>query len=67
MKNYMRFKVGDVVKILHSHSDDKGKIGKIVEVRPSFCKIEIEGYPKPRNHTYGQFEKLEDIKDDIQE
>lgn len=59
MKNYKLFNVGDVVEILHSHSDDKGKIGKIVEVRPSFCKIEIEGYPKPKNHTYGQFKKIQ--------
>ena len=58
MKNYKLFNVGDVVEILHSHSDDKGKIGTIVEVRPSFCKIEIEGYPKPKNHTYGQFKKV---------
>ena len=59
MKNYKLFNVGDVVEILHSHSDDKGKIGKIVEVRPSFCKIEIEGYSKPKNHTYGQFKKIQ--------
>lgn len=52
------YNIGDVVEILHSHSDDKGKIGTIVEVRPSFCKIEIEGYPKPKNHTYGQFKKI---------
>lgn len=59
MKNYKLYNVGDVVEIIHSHSSDKGKIGTIVEVRPSFCKIEIEGYNKPLNHTYGQFKKLE--------
>lgn len=58
MKNYKLFNVGDIVEIIHSHSDDLGKTGKIVEVRPSFCKIEIEGYNKPRNHTYGQFKKI---------
>lgn len=60
----MKYKVGDVVKILHSHSDDIGKVGKIVEVRCSFCKIEIEGYPKPRNHTYGQFKKIDEIENE---
>lgn len=69
MKNFERFKVGDKVQIVFSHSDDKDKIGTIVEVRPSFCKIEVEGYKKPRNHTYGQFKLVEDdhitlIKDD---
>ena len=59
MKNYKLFNVGDVVEILQSHSDDKGKIGKSVEVRPSVCKIEIEGYSKPKNHTYGQFKKIQ--------
>lgn len=60
MKNFERFKVGDKVQIVFSHSDDKGKIGTIVEVRPSFCKIEIEGYKKPKNHCYKQFIKIED-------
>lgn len=60
MKNYMKYKEGDVVKIIHSHSDDIGKTGIIREVRCSFCKIEIEGYPKLRNHCYGQFVKVED-------
>ena len=60
MKNYKLWNVGDVVEIVHSHSDDLHKTGIIREVRPSFCKIEIEGYPKLRNHTYGQFRKLED-------
>lgn len=58
MKNYKQYNVGDEVIILHSHSDDKGKTGTIVEVRHSFCKINIPGYPKPRNHTYGQFKKI---------
>lgn len=61
MKNYLKFKVGDEVKIIFSHSDDLNKTGIIVEVRPSFCKIEIEGYPKPRNHTYGQFKKVSEL------
>lgn len=56
-KNYKNWNVGDRVQIVFSHSDDKGKIGTIVEVRPSFCKIEVEGYNKPRNHTYEQFKK----------
>lgn len=60
----MKYKVGDVVKILHSHSDDIGKIGIIREVRCSFCKIEIEGYPKLRNHTYGQFKKIDEIENE---
>lgn len=59
-KNYKNWNVGDKVKIIFSHSDDLGKEGVIVEVRPSFCKIEIEGYSKPRNHCYGQFKKIED-------
>ena len=58
-KNYKNWNVGDKVQIVFSHSDDKGKVGIIREVRPSFCKIEIEGYPKLRNHTYGQFKKVE--------
>ena len=57
-KNYKLWNVGDRVKIIRSHSDDLGKEGIIVEVRPSFCKIEIEGYQKPKNHTYGQFERV---------
>lgn len=61
MKHYKLFNVGDVVKILHSHSDDLNKIGTIVEVRSSFCKIQIDGYPKPRNHTYGQFKKVDEL------
>ncbi len=61
MKHYKLFNIGDVVKILHSHSDDLNKIGTIVEVRPSFCKIQIDGYPKPRNHTYGQFKKVDEL------
>lgn len=64
MRNYMKYKVGDVVKILHSHSDDIGKTGIIREVRCSFCKIEIEGYPKLRNHTYGQFKKIDEIENE---
>lgn len=47
MKNYKLWKVGDMCKIVRTHGDDLRKIGKIVEVRPSFCKIEIEGY---KNH-----------------
>lgn len=55
MKNYKLYNVGDEVIITFSHGDDKGKIGKIIEVRHSFCKIQIDGYKKPVNHTYGQF------------
>ena len=62
----MKYKEGDVVKIIHSHSDDIGKTGIIREVRCSFCKIEIEGYPKLRNHTYGQFVKVTDEQDNQQ-
>ncbi len=58
MKNYKLYNVGDIVQIIFSHSDDLGKIGKIIEVRPSFCKIEVEGYPKPRNHTWNQVKKI---------
>lgn len=61
-KNYKNWSVGDKVQIVFSHSDDKGKIGTIVEVRPSFCKIEVSSYPKPRNHTYGQFIKITDTE-----
>lgn len=59
-KNYKNWSVGDKVQIVFSHSDDKGKVGTVVEVRPSFCKIEVGGYSKPRNHTYGQFIKITD-------
>ena len=62
----MKYKEGDVVKIIHSHSDDIGKTGIIREVRCSFCKIEIEDYPKLRNHTYGQFVKVTDEQDNQQ-
>lgn len=59
MKNYKKYNIGDRVVITHSHSDDIGKTGTIAEVRHSFCKIDIEGYSKPKNHTYGQFERIE--------
>lgn len=59
MKNYKLYNKGDKVIITHSHSDDVGKIGTIVEVRCSFCKIAIDGYPKPLNHTYAQFKHAE--------
>lgn len=58
MKNYKLYNVGDRVEIIFSHSDDKGKIGVITEVRPSFCKILLEGATKTCNHTYGQFKKI---------
>ena len=57
-KNYKLWNTDELVKIIFSHSDDLGKVGIIREVRPSFCKIEIQGYPKLRNHTYGQFERV---------
>lgn len=65
MKHYKLFNKGDKVEIIFSHSNDKGKIGTIIEVRPSFCKIDIGINPqnnKPLivNHTYGQFRKVED-------
>lgn len=58
MKNYKLYSVGDRVVITHTHKDDLGKEGIIREVRHSFCKIEIEGYAKLQNHTYGQFKKV---------
>lgn len=58
-KNYRNFEVGDKVKIVITHNDDLGKIGEIVEVRNSFCKILFEGEKKPVNHTYRQFIKVE--------
>lgn len=63
MKNYKNYNVGDKVEILFSHSDDKGKVGTIVEVRHSFCKIDVgrykqNGEPWYYNHTYGQFKKI---------
>lgn len=59
-KNYKLWNVGDKVQIVHSHSDDLNKVGVVIEVRPSFCKIQVKGYVKPRNHTYGQFKKITD-------
>lgn len=56
-KNYKNFNVGDKVEILFSHSDDKGMIGTITEVRHSFCKIELPN-GKIKNHTYSQFRKV---------
>lgn len=63
MKNYENFNIGDKVIILHSHSDDKGKVGVITEVRHSFCKIDIGVHPQNgkrwiKRHTYGQFKKI---------
>lgn len=66
-KNYKLFNVGDKVKITFSHSDDLNMVGTLVEVRPSFCKIDLGLYkpngvkPDIKNHTYGQFEKIEDF------
>ena len=63
MKNYKLWNVGDRVKIIHSHSDDLGKEGVIVEVRNSFCKIDIGINPQNgkrliKNHCYGQFQRV---------
>lgn len=55
-KNYKNWNVGDKVEIIFSHSNDKGMIGEIKEVRHSFCKIETPVGLK--NHTYGQFKKI---------
>ena len=57
MKNHKLFNVGDKVEIVHSHSDDIGQIGTIIEVRPSYCKIQLPN-DKVKNHTYGQFVKV---------
>lgn len=63
-KNYKSWSVGDRVQIQFSHSDDKGKFGTIIEVRPSFCKIQIDNEYLPnnkpliKNHTYGQFKRV---------
>lgn len=59
MKNYLKYNVGDRVEIVFSHSDDKGKTGTIVEVRNSFCKIQLDGSSVIKNHTYGQFKTIE--------
>lgn len=56
MKNWKTFKVGEKVKITSTHGDDLGKEGEIVEVRCSFCKINIDG--KIVNHTYAQFKRI---------
>lgn len=58
MKNYKLYSPGDRVFIVHSHSDDEGKEGTIIEVRHSFCKIQVDDYPRIMNHTYGQFKKI---------
>jgi len=69
-KNYKKYKVGDLVQIIRTHTDDMNKKGIIQEVRNSFCKIAIlqeNGSPelnpqnnKPivNNHTYSQFKKV---------
>lgn len=56
MKNYKLFNIGDKVKIVRSHSNDVGQIGTIIEVRPSYCKIQLPN-GEIKNHTYGQFTK----------
>lgn len=58
MKNRDNFNVGDKVIIVRTHGDDLNKIGTIVDIRCSFCKIQIEDYKKPVNHCYGQFKKI---------
>ena len=66
-KNYKLYNIGDKVKITFSHSDDLNMVGTLVEVRPSFCKIDVGLYkpngvkPDIRNHTYGQFEKIDEF------
>lgn len=57
-KNYKMWNEGERVRIIRSHGDDLYKEGIIQEVRCSFCKILIDGENKPRNHTYGQFERI---------
>ena len=57
MKHYKLFKEGDKVVITQTHIDDLGKEGVITLVRPSYCKIMIDG--KERNHTYSQFKKID--------
>lgn len=63
-KNYKLWNVNDRVQIIRSHSDDLNKFGTVIEVRPSFCKIQIDnefsqnGKPLIKNHTYGQFKKI---------
>ena len=63
-KNYKNWNVGERVVITFSHSDDINKTGTVVEVRPSFCKIQIDneflqnGKPLIKNHTYGQFKRI---------
>lgn len=64
-KNYKLYNVGDKVEIIHSHSDDKGKIGIITEVRHSFCKIDIGIHPQNGkrnivNHCWNQVRKIVD-------
>lgn len=56
MKNYKNFNVGDKVLITRSHRMDLNLEGIIREVRHSFCKIETS--VGLNNHTYGQFEKI---------
>lgn len=72
MKLRTLYKEGDEVVITHTHKNDLGKHGIIIEKRCSFCKIQIlnsDGTPelnwqnnKPviLNHTYAQFKKIED-------
>ena len=57
MKHYELFKEGDKVVITDTQIDDLGKEGVITLVRPSYCKIMIDG--KERNHNYSQFKKID--------
>lgn len=63
MKNHLKYKEGDEVIIIHTHSDDLGKTGIITCVRPSFCKVVIDN--KERNHTYGQIKKVPSNKEEM--
>lgn len=58
MKNYKLFSIGEKVEIVRSHSNDVGQIGTITLVRPSYCKIQLDN-GEIKNHTYGQFKKVE--------
>jgi large subunit ribosomal protein L24 len=41
IKNKMKIKKGDTVKVLSGK--DKGKTGKVISVVPSLCKVVVEG------------------------
>lgn len=65
MKNYKLQNIGDRIKILHCNKknplrkDDLGKEGTVVEVRPSYVKVQLDGDDRIKNYNYKTFKTIE--------